>query len=35
LKSGGQEPMNWDIVVFTAVGFLAQLVDGALGMDYG
>ena len=27
--------MQWDLVLFTAVGFLAQLVDGALGMAYG
>lgn len=25
----------WDFVVFAAVGFLAQLIDGALGMGYG
>lgn len=27
--------MLFDVVVFTAIGFLAQLVDGALGMAYG
>lgn len=25
----------WDFLVFAAVGFLAQLIDGALGMGYG
>ncbi len=27
--------MLTDLLVFSAVGFLAQLVDGALGMAYG
>lgn len=25
----------WDFIVFTLVGFFAQLIDGALGMGYG
>ncbi|ODA66365.1 Sulfite exporter TauE/SafE [Methyloligella halotolerans] len=25
----------WDFTLFAAVGFIAQLVDGALGMAYG
>src|SRR5688500_11889183 len=31
----GGRGMLFDVVVFTAIGFLAQLVDGALGMAYG
>src|SRR4028119_1063704 len=27
--------MLFDLVIFAAVGFLAQLIDGALGMAYG
>jgi uncharacterized membrane protein YfcA len=27
--------MTWDFLLFAAVGFLAQMVDGALGMAYG
>ena len=27
--------MNWDLLQFILVGFVAQLVDGALGMAYG
>jgi uncharacterized protein len=29
------EPWMMDFLVFAAVGFLAQLIDGALGMGYG
>jgi len=29
------EPWLFDFLIFAAVGFLAQLIDGALGMGYG
>lgn len=29
------EPWLFDFLIFSAVGFLAQLIDGALGMGYG
>ena len=29
------EPLGYDLLLYVAIGFAAQLVDGALGMAYG
>jgi uncharacterized protein len=32
---GGVAPMVEDVILFAVVGFVAQMIDGAIGMAYG
>jgi len=33
--SSGGEPYYWSLFIFILIGFMAQLIDGAIGMAYG
>jgi len=33
--SSGNEPYYWSLFIFILIGFVAQIIDGAIGMAYG